>query len=184
MKSIEWDISFWQFTWRFSATHLIAYFVAGVLADLFFNYGEVFQSSEYGNILRPYDDPWIAAGLGLQLMNGFLLSLFLYPMKYWIIAPPHGFRNLILVILGFSLFHPQIPGPGTLEGVFYLSIPFQEHLLGLPELIIYALTMTFGFYRWNQSHNRIWGISSTILVVIILLLSLLAYAHRMGWLPE
>ena len=73
-------INFGTFIWRITATHTIAYFVAGIFALLVLRYDEIFGIGTL-SFMRPTDSSWVAAGPGLQVIRGLLLSLFLFPFR-------------------------------------------------------------------------------------------------------
>jgi len=62
---------FGTFFWRITSSHMITYFVMGIIAANLLNYKEVFDSSE---TLRDYDSPWIPAGPGFQVIRGLIFS--------------------------------------------------------------------------------------------------------------
>jgi len=64
---------FGTFFWRITSSHMITYFVMGIIAA-----NLLFDSSDS---LRAYDSPWIAAGVALQVIRGLIISLALWYFK-------------------------------------------------------------------------------------------------------
>ncbi|HRS66688.1 MAG TPA: hypothetical protein P5519_12470 [Spirochaetia bacterium] len=86
----------------------------------------------------------------------------------------------ILIVAGFSIFAPQAPALGTFEGFIYTKLPIFEHIIGLPECLLYSLFFSLGVYKWYQKPKRIWNTVSIIGIVLITLMSLLGTLASFG----
>ena len=84
------------FVMRVTAAHVLAYFAAGLAAD------------SMATLMRPIDDPLVAAGAGLQLVNGLVLGLVLAPFR--------------AVLLGARRAAPVRVAQGSAEHVSYLVL--------------------------------------------------------------
>ena len=71
-------LSFGTFLWRISSSHMVSYFIMGVIASSLLNYGEAFANPPLSYIMRPIDSPWVAAGPVLQIFRGLIFSLALW----------------------------------------------------------------------------------------------------------
>jgi len=179
------SISFKSFWWRVMATHSVAYLFAGLIAQISFNYENQFSTGFLETFMRPITSPMVAWGAALQLVNGFFMSLFLYPIRREILGNfKLGWKKLILLIIGFTVFAPQIPGPGNLEGLIYTKIPVLDHIIGFPETILYALFFSLGLINWYKYDKKWIKQVSIIFIILILLMSVLAYLDSIGALPK
>jgi hypothetical protein len=117
----EFKKEFITFCRRVVSLHVIVYFLAGIFALLCLNYEELFSNETTSLLMRPVDSPIVAAGPGLQIINGFMMSLYLFPFKTIFIAGKRSWLKLFFLLLGFSIFSPQSPTFGSLEGIIYLD---------------------------------------------------------------
>ncbi|MGE5604526.1 MAG: hypothetical protein ACM3YE_02410 [Bacteroidota bacterium] len=171
---------FMPFCWRVVSLHVIVYFLAGIFAVLFLNYEELFNNGTLSLLMRPVDSPIVAAGPGLQIINGFFMSLYLFPFKSVFISGKKSWIKLFLLLAGFSLFSPQSPTFGTLEGIIYTKIPIQNHLLSVPECLVYSLLFSVLLFMWYKKPKKAWNILSVILVMLIVLTSVAGVLSKIG----
>jgi hypothetical protein len=171
------------FVARALAAHMIAYFAAGLLALFTMQYEERFASDAMAGLMRPIDDPLVAAGAGLQVVNGLALGLVLAPFRGLLLGP-HGLRHLFVLVVGLSLFSPQTPGPGNLEGLLYTRVPLAMHLASLPEVLVYAALLSGGLVSWCRAPTRWKDRVAATLVALILVMSALGVMDALGWLPS
>jgi len=175
---------FLPFSWRVTVLHMTAYLIAGVIALVFMDYKELFASGSLSSLMRPTDSPIVAVGPFLQIIQGFVMSLFLFPFRSIFISSKNGWLYLLLLLAGFSIFAPEIPGPGTFEGILYTKISIQEHLLSLPETLIYSIVFSALFALWYRYPKKIWNMLSIISVCLIFLMSILGYLAAIGLLKN
>ena len=172
------------FVARVTAAHVLAYFWAGIAALSTMEYEARFATELMAQLMRPIGAPVVAAGPGLQLINGVALGLVLAPFRRVILDPEgHGARHLFVLLVGFSLFSPQTPGTGNLEGMLYTRVPLAMHLVSLAEVFAYAALLSFGLTWWYRKpapwKDRVAG----VMVVLVLLMSALGVMDALGWLP-
>jgi hypothetical protein len=177
--------SFWRFSWRITSLHTIAYTIAGLFALFTMGYKEHFSGVFLSNLMRPVNSPIVAWGPTLQLINGFIMSLFLFPIgKLLIDNRKNGWKILFLLLAGFSFFTPQVPGMGNFEGIVYTKAPLSIHLLGIPECLIYSLLFSSGFGFWYSKEKKWINTISIILSCLIVMMSALGYMDSIGILPK
>ena len=165
--------------------HTIAYFFAGIAAILTMNYEKQLSEGFLEAFMRPMSSPIVPLGAALQLINGFFMSLIVYPIRKEIIGNfKTGWKKLLVLIIGFTVFAPQIPGPGNLEGLIYTKIPIPIHIMSLPEAILYGLLFSLGLVYWYKFNKKWMKTTSVILIVLILLMSGLGYLDAIGVLPK
>ena len=163
---------------------MIAYFLAGITALATMNYEAQFSEGFLEILMRPVTSPIVPLGMVLQVINGFVLSIILFPFRrVFLERAKGGWMPLFLLLVGFTLFAPQIPGPGNLEGLIYTNIPIAVHLMSVPETLLYSFLFSIGITGW-YAHDKKWMNSvSVVFVVLIALMSLLGYLDAVGALP-
>lgn len=159
------------FIWRIASIHVIAYFLAGVLALTVLAYGEWFTEGSMEGIMRPVDSPWVAVGPGLQILRGIIIALVLYPFREVFLIPRNGWLKLWLLIVGLSYISTIGPTFGSFEGYIYTRASLAEHLLGIPEMLIYSFLFSFSVCAWYRKPRKAWTVLSMIGVVLIMVMS-------------
>jgi len=177
--------SFWRFSWRITSLHTISYTIAGLFALFAMGYKEQFSGEFLSNLMRPINSPYVALGPLLQLINGFFMSLYLFPIKKVLTENgKNGWKILFLLVAGFSFFTPQIPGIGNFEGLIYTKAPLSIHLMGIPECLAYSLLFSSGFGFWYRQEKKWMNPTTITLVCLIGLMSVLGYLDSIGILPK
>ncbi len=171
---------FLEFSWRIVALHTITYFVAGIFALIFMGYKELFSSDVLSSLMRPIDSAIVAMGPSLQIILGLFMSVFLFPFRSIFLEKKNGWLYLFMLIVGFTLFAPQLPGPGSFEGVLYTIIPWHAHLIGLPEMLIYSALFSTGIFCWYKKPKKVWNVLAIIGICLIFIMSLLGVLSSQG----
>lgn len=170
---------------RVTAVHVVAYFIAGIIALASMQYEARFAAGAMADLMRPIDHPLVAAGPGFQLVNGLVLGLVLAPFRRVLFDPAErGARQLFVLLVGLTLFHPQTPGPGNLEGVLYTEVSWAMHLASLPEVFVYAALMSGGLLSWRRKPARWKDRTVGVVVVLVVVMSALGVMDALGWLPS
>jgi hypothetical protein len=175
---------FGRFLWRTTAAHMAAYYLAGILALVFMGYRELFGTGALALLMLPVESPIVALGPALQCLMGAALALILFPFRSLILEGRAGWERLLLLIGGLSVFAPQIPGPGTFEGLLYTRFSIMEHLLSLPESIAYSLFFSGIMALWNRFPKKAWNAIAIVAVSLIGITSLLGLLSSLGLLPS
>jgi len=171
--------NFGTFVWRITATHTIAYFAAGVFALLVLRYDEIFGAGAL-SFMRPTDSPWVAAGAGLQVMRGLLLSFFLFPFRTIFFETKNGWIKFWFLSFGLSYLLTISAATGSFEGFIYTNTPIKYHLIGIPEIVLYMTLFTVFMWGWHKKPIKIFNILSIILVSLIALMSLMGVLASSG----
>jgi len=177
------EIRIGAFMWRATAAHMVAYFLAGIFALFTLQYEERFGTGLLSSLMRHMDSPLVALGAGLQVIMGIALSLILYPLRASFIDGRRGWAKLLLLIGGLSIFTPQVPGPGTFEGLIYTKFSSVDHLASLPETLAYSLLFSTFLCVWFVKPRKAWNVIAGIAVGLIAVFSLLGYLDSQGMLP-
>jgi hypothetical protein len=172
--------SFLSFSWRVTSLHMTAYFIAGMLALIFIDYKSMFVNDSLALLMKPINSPIVALGPFLQIFLGFAMSIFLYPFRSVFIGQKKGWYYLFLLIAGFCIFTPQVPGPGNFEGLIYTNISLQQHLLSLPETFLYSILFSIFLPLWAKYPKKIWNVLSIISVILIFIMGILGYLAATG----
>jgi hypothetical protein len=177
--------SFVKFSWRITALHTITYSLAGLVALITMHYKTQFSGEFLSGYMKPFNSPMIALGPFLQLINGFIMSVFLYPLASFLIDNINNSKKILFLLLaGFSFFTPQVPGIGNFEGIIYTKAPMFVHLIGIPECLIYSGLFAAGFSIWYRTEKKWINTLSIILIAVISLMSTLGYLDSIGLLPK
>ena len=166
------EIHLKTFVWRITASHTIAYFIAGVFALVVLRYDEIFGVGAL-SFMRPTDSVWVAAGPGLQVIRGVLLSFFLFPFRTIFFETKNGWVKFWLLSFGLSYLLTISAATGSFEGLIYTTIPIKYHLIGIPEILLYMTLFTVSMWGWYKNPKKIFHILSIILVSLIVLMSVM-----------
>jgi hypothetical protein len=123
----------------------------------------------YQEIFRATDSLMVAAGPLLNILRGLLFGLVLYPFRETLIKRKWGWVYTWALFLVLALFSTIGPGPASIEGLIYTSVPLSHHLLTPWEGILQTLLFSLLLIRWERS-------SSKRLTQILVLLSIMLLA--------
>jgi hypothetical protein len=74
----------------------------------------------------------------------------------------------------------KAPAPGSFEGFIYTRLTLFEHIIGLPETLLFSLLFSLGVYFWYRKPKKIWNIVSLVLITLVVLMSTLGYLSAIG----
>ena len=167
------------FIWRITASHTIAYFAAGIFALLVLRYDVIFGVGSL-SFMRPTDSSWVAAGPGLQVIRGLLLSFLLFPFRTIFFETKNGWIKFWFLSFGLSYLLTISAATGSFEGFIYTNTPIKYHLIGIPEIVLYMTLFTVFMWGWYKKPIKIFNILSIILVSLIALMSLMGVLASSG----
>lgn len=165
------DVTFGRFLFRVTSSHLVTYFVAGMLAYTLLDYGTLFQSGVFSCLMRPTSSRWVAAGPALQVVRGLIFTLALYPFRNVFLSGRHGWLKLWGLLVGLAILSTAGAAPGSVEGMIYTKIPLGSHLLGLPEVLLQTLAFAVLLTAWHRHPHRAWAIVLGGLMLLGILMS-------------
>jgi len=165
------NLTFGTFFWRISASHMVTYFIAGILAYNLLNYKELFDTDPLSCYMRSTDSAWISAGPALQIIRGLIFSLVLWPFRSIILDNKKGWLKLWILIIGLSILSTTAACPGSIEGMFYTVIPFKTQIIGYLEVVPQTCLFSVFVVLWYHYPKKIWNILSIIFVTLIILMS-------------
>ncbi|GAB3498354.1 hypothetical protein GCM10027341_19870 [Spirosoma knui] len=155
-------------------THTVTYFLFGLMALALFDYKELYATTTVRLLMRPVSDPLVAAGPLVQPLRGILFALVFYSLRQAFFGQRSGWLTMwsMLVIIGiFSTFGPA---PGSVEGLIYTVLPIQFQLIGLPEVLLQSLSLSFTLCYWVRQPERKWlnWVLGGLFILIVFLLTL------------
>jgi hypothetical protein len=175
------DLKFGTFFWRISSSHIITYFMMGLIASTLLDYKGAFENPPLSDLMKPIDSPWIIVGPVLQIFRGLIFSLALWFFRDNFIQRDYGWLKLWGLIVGLSILSTAGPTPGSIEGMIYTKIPISDQLIGYFEILPQTLFFSLIVYFWYNNPKKIWNILSIVLVSMITLLSVLGFiAMQLG----
>jgi hypothetical protein len=171
--------SFRSFIWRVVASHVITYFVVGLIAFELFDYRTLYAETELRHLMRSTDSGWVAAGPALQLIRGTLFGLVLWPFVDRIVAE-RGALHLYGLVLGLAVLGTAGPSPGSLEGVFFTTLPLEIHLVGLPEVVVQTGVFSALLVAWCRKPARWMDIVAIVSIALVVLMSVAGVLASFG----
>jgi hypothetical protein len=151
--------------------HTVTYFLVGILALWLLDYAEFFGRPDMVGTMRPTTHPLVMAGPLFQPLRGFVFALAIYPMREIVFARPRGWLVLWGIFVALGIVSTFGPAPGSIEGLIYTVISVPHQLLGLVEVVVQALLLSFGVVYWVNHSEKRWlnRLMFVVFVVVILL---------------
>jgi len=172
---MEKRLKFITFFWRVTSSHMITYFVMGLIASTLLNYKDFFEIPSLSCYMRPTDSPWIAMGPVFQVFRGLIFSLVLWFYKDIFLFKDYGWMKLWGLVAGLSILSTTGAAPGSIEGMIYTKVPIIDQLKGYLEVVPQTFLFSILIYYWYLKPKRIWNIISIILLSIMVLLCTLGF---------
>ena len=172
-------LKFGTFFWRVSSSHIISYFIMGIIASILLDYREAFENPPMSFFMKPTDSPLVAAGPVLQVIRGLIFAVVLWFFKESILFRKYGWLKLWLMIIGLSILSTTGPAPGSIEGFIYTTIPVILQVSGYLEVIPQTLLFSLIVFYWYQKPKKLWNIISILLVSLIVIMSALGFLASM-----
>ncbi|WP_340110645.1 hypothetical protein [Maribellus mangrovi] len=164
------NLKFGSFFWRISSSHMITYFIMGIIAASILNYKEVFENPPLSYLMKPIDSSWVAVGPVLQIFRGLVFSIVLWFFKDNFLYKRYGWLKLWGLIVGLCILSTTGPSPGSIEGLIYTKIPVISQLKGYFEVLPQTLLFSLLVFYWYKKPKKLWNVLSIILVSIIIIL--------------
>ena len=166
-------MTFWTFFWRVTSSHMISYFLMGIIASILLDYQKTFDTPPLSYFMRPTDSAWVAAGPVLQVIRGLIFSVVLWIFKDVFLFKKNGWLKLWGLLVGLSVLSTTGPAPGSIEGMIYTKIPLVVQLKGYLEVIPQTLLFSVFLFCWYRKPKKIWNIISVTLISILIFLSIM-----------
>ena len=171
-------------TVRTIVVHTVTYFVAGVLALFLLRYDQLYAEPVLSGYMRSIDDPWVMAGPLFQPIRGALFASVLYLLREPIFGHRRGWVVMWWMLMVLGVLSTFGPAPSSLEGAIYTRIPLGKQLLGLPEVVLQSLLLSFLLFVWVRHPEKRWlNWLFGVLFVIVMALPVLGLLTRQ-WQPN
>lgn len=164
------DVSFGRFFFRITTCHMVTYMIVGLLAFKIMDYPA--QFSDECSIMIPTDSPRVALGPSLQVIRGLIFALVLYPFRRVFLDQKWGSLKLWGLFLGLAILSTAGPAPGSVEGMIYTKAPIGGQLIGLWEVVLQTLAMSFLVVAWHRNPRRSWTIVMGVLAALVVIMSI------------
>ncbi len=165
-----------KFIWTIAYAHMIAHFIAGVIAFYVFDYTELYSATALSLLMRPTTDPMVALGPALQIFRGVILGFAIYPIRKVFIEDKYGYVKLGLSVLALSLLSTIGPTIGSFDGYIYTKAPVSIHMVGYPEAFLYIFLFTGIIYvSVKFADKMIMKVLPMISVALIILMGIAGY---------
>lgn len=165
------NLKFSTFFWRISSSHIVSYFIMGIIAVFVLDYKKTFEEPPLSYLMKPVDSPWVALGPMLQIFRGLVFSCALWFFKDGFLFKKHGWLRLWGLLLGLAVLSTVGPAPGSIEGFIYTKIPVASQLRGYFEILPQTLFFSLLVFYWYENPRKLWNVLSIVLVSIIFILS-------------
>jgi hypothetical protein len=150
------DVSVWAVIWRTVVVHTVSYFVVGLLALTFFDYGTVFSEPELAGFMRPTSDRIVMAGPLFQPLRGFLFGAAFYPLREILFGRARGWLVTWVLLMVIGIFCTFGPAPGSIEGFIYTKVSFGRHTWGLVEVLVQSFALSTVLSVWINHPEKHW----------------------------
>ncbi len=168
------QLTFWGITLRTIVVHTVTYFVVGILAFTIFDYRALFAVPGLSSFMRPIDDPLVTAGVLFQPIRGVLFGVVFYLLRDVFFGKKNGWLILWAVLVVVGIFATFGPSPGSVEGLIYTTVPVSRQLLGLIEVLVQSLLLSFVLFYWVNHPEKRWLTRALgVVFVIVLVLPIL-----------
>jgi len=156
---------YFKFTWRVTSAHVIAYFIAGIVAMNAFYNPETFSQDD--PLFRSITDPFLVLGGSvLQLIRGMVIALVLLPIHKVFTEGKYGFLKLGLLMFGLTVLSTFAAPAASIEGFIYTTRSLTDHLTSYPEAILWIslfVGILWTLYKFEKK-----AISITVIILLIL----------------
>jgi hypothetical protein len=137
-------------------THTVTYFVMGVFAYLVFDYPRLYAESSFKYIMRQTTEPLVMAGPLFQPLRGLIFGTAFYILRRSFFGEDRGWLRMWAVLVCLSILGTFGPTPASVEGMIYTTLPLRLHLIGLPEVLLQALLLSFIVFYWIRNPDKKW----------------------------
>jgi hypothetical protein len=136
--------------------HTLSYSLVGMIAFAVMDYPSLFLEPGLRDLMLPADDPRFAFGPAFQIVRGALYGVVVHQLRSVVLGARGGWAILWLVLLVVGIAGTYGPAPGSLEGIFFTTVPLHAHLRGLPEVLVQSLLFSWLLAQWLRHPEWRW----------------------------
>ena len=137
-------------------THTITYFIMGLIASTFFEYGRLYAETSLNLLMRQISDPLVMAGPLFQPIRGALFGVVFFLLRDTLFGRKNGWLVMWITLVVIGILSPFGPSPGSIEGMIYTTLLMELHLTGLPEVLLQALILSALLFYWVNHPQKKW----------------------------
>jgi hypothetical protein len=150
------QITFWRQTVKTIVVHTATYFIMGLLALAFLDYGSAFAEPVTREYMRQVDDPIVALGPSLQFIRGILFAAAFYPFREILFGRRNGWLIMWLLLVSLGILSTFAAAPGSVEGLLYTKMPVGLQISGWLEVMLQALLLSVILFYWVNHPEKRW----------------------------
>ena len=139
-----------------AVTHTVTYFVVGLLAFSILDYSRLFTETALNQLMKQLTEPVVMAGPLFQPIRGLLFGMVIYLLRDVIFSRKNGWLVLWTAFIVIGILGTFGPSPGSIEGAIYTVIPLRVQLIGIPEVLLQSLLLSFLVVHWVNHPKRRW----------------------------
>jgi hypothetical protein len=163
--------TFWGITLKTIVVHTVTYFAVGLLAFTVFDYSTRFADPSLSGLMRPTDDPLVAAGTLFQPIRGLLFGIVFYVLRDALFRGRGGWFTMWVMLVIVGIFSTFGPTPGSIEGMIYTTLPIRGQLFGLIEVLLQSLLLSVITTHWvsrPRARALNWVLGAAFFIVLVL----------------
>jgi hypothetical protein len=137
-------------------THTVTYFVMGGLAYVVFDYSRLYAETSFKYIMRQTTEPLVMAGPLFQPLRGLIFGVAFVILRRSFFEQHQGWLRMWVVLVCLSILGTFGPAPASVEGMIYTTLPLRLQVIGLPEVLLQALLLSFIVFHWVGHPRKKW----------------------------
>jgi hypothetical protein len=139
-----------------AVVHTVTYFAVGFAAFTLLDYPALVANTEFGANMRPLNHPLVFAGPLLQPIRGVLFGSIIYLLRASLFGSRSGWLLIWVTFAGIGILGTFAAPAGSIEGLIYTRLPLSLHLIGLPELFLQTLILSYILFQWVEHPEKRW----------------------------
>jgi hypothetical protein len=170
------QITFWGLTVKTIVVHTVTYFIMGLLALTFLDYGSAFAEPVTREYMRQVNEPIVALGPSLQFIRGILFVAAFYPFREILFGRRNGWLLMWLLLVSLGILSTFAAAPGSVEGLLYTKMPVGLQISGWLEVMLQALLLSVILFYWVNHPEKKWlAWMLGIIFVLVFVFSILGF---------
>jgi hypothetical protein len=170
------QITFWGLTVKTIVVHTVTYFIMGLLALTFLDYGSAFAEPVTREYMRQVNEPIVALGPSLQFIRGILFAAAFYPFREILFGRRNGWLLMWLLLVSLGILSTFAAAPGSVEGLLYTKMPVGLQMSGWLEVMLQALLLSVILFYWVNHPEKKWlAWMLGIIFVLVFVFSILGF---------
>jgi hypothetical protein len=149
-------ITFWGLTVKTIVVHTATYFIMGLLALTFLDYGNAFAEPVTREYMRQVDEPIVALGPSLQFIRGILFAVVFYLLRDVLFGRKNGWLIMWVMLVLVGILSTFAAAPGSVEGLLYTKMPVGLQISGWLEVMLQALLLSVILFYWVNHPEKKW----------------------------